>query len=458
MKILQINKQRGITLISLVLTIIVLIILAGVAINLSFGKNGLFSKAKYAKEKYTNEEYLEQEQLNEINAYLAKDGSLPENTKENPQEAGTEVKMPEEWYTVSPAYVSTEDGGIIKKQAKVATVTAVATGDGETVPVPVGFYYVGGNKDTGVIISDKKEDKYDGKTDKTTYEYTTSLQGNQFVWIPCEEKDYKKCDTWNGIEQKKGTLANSEWDTTTPEAELIQIEKYGGFYVGRYEAGLASDIKETKQNQKNLDKVYNVPGIPQSKAGIIPWIFIDWTNAKANAKSMYNNDKYKKYVSSGLITGTQWDVILNTLINKTDLTSADVTNSNSWGNYKNNAILYTGRLAKVDYNSIISNAWGVKPFEEKNTGTTTKYNGENGDLLTTGASSIAQKYHIFDLAGNVFEWTEENTNFSTSGQYRETRGGYCIGDSETYPVCHRSAEDVDYTGLAVGFRVVLYIK
>ena len=97
------NRQKGITLIALIITIIILIILAGVAINLSFGENGLFSKAKYAKEKYTNEEYLEQEQLNEINAYLAKDGSLPENTKDTV--AGTEVKMPDEWYTVTPGYV-----------------------------------------------------------------------------------------------------------------------------------------------------------------------------------------------------------------------------------------------------------------------------------------------------------------------------------------------------------------
>ena len=82
MKILQRNKQKGITLIALVVTIIVLLILAGVAINLTVGENGIFNKAKFAKEKYTNEEYLEQEQLNEIYAYLNEDSKLPENTKD----------------------------------------------------------------------------------------------------------------------------------------------------------------------------------------------------------------------------------------------------------------------------------------------------------------------------------------------------------------------------------------
>ncbi len=463
------NRQKGITLIALIITIIILIILAGVAINLSFGENGLFSKAKYAKEKYTNEEYLEQEQLNEINAYLAKDGSLPENTKDTV--AGTEVKMPDEWYTVTPAYVSTEDGNVVKKEVKVATVTAVATGDEETVPVPVGFYYVGGNKETGVIISDNRDDRYgynpetkkenDTSLDKTTYEYTISLQGNQFVWIPCSKDEYKKCDTWNGTKQTNGTLADAEWDTTTPKSELIQIEKYGGFYVGRYEAGLASTITEFTTNQKHTgsNQIYNVEGIPQSKAGLVPWIFIDWTHAKANAENMYNNDTYKNYVSSGLITGTQWDVMLNVMLSKRAIRASSLTNSSDWGNYMDNSISYNGRLARADYNSTNSSAWTLKPFGTKTAGTTTKNSSNNGDLLTTGASATTEKYHIFDLAGNVWEWTEEDSHYATSGQYYMIRGGGFLGASGTQTACYRSGNvTVSRTGFTLGFRTVLYIK
>lgn len=83
----QMKKQRGITLIALVITILIIVILAGVTLNLTVGENGIFSKAKYAKEKYINEEYAEQEQLNELYAYLAKDSQLPNNTKDT--EAGT---------------------------------------------------------------------------------------------------------------------------------------------------------------------------------------------------------------------------------------------------------------------------------------------------------------------------------------------------------------------------------
>lgn len=59
-------KNRGITLISLIVTIILLIILAGVGISLSLGENGLFKKAKYAKEKYINEQEEEQKKLNDL--------------------------------------------------------------------------------------------------------------------------------------------------------------------------------------------------------------------------------------------------------------------------------------------------------------------------------------------------------------------------------------------------------
>ena len=82
----------------------------------------------------------------------------------------------------------------ISEITEVATVYSVSVGDGKTVPVPKGFYYVGGSINSGVIISDNEADKYDGKTDKTTHEYATKLKGNQFVWIPCTIEEYTKID------------------------------------------------------------------------------------------------------------------------------------------------------------------------------------------------------------------------------------------------------------------------
>lgn len=446
------RSEKGITLVALVITIIILIILAGVSINALIGENGLIGRAKLAKEQYTNATIDEQEKLNELEAQLAmgQKPGLPEITTDT--EVGVQVKLPDKWATETGRYISTSTGLEVTSATKVATVYAVSIGGGECVPVPYGFYYVGGNLDTGVIISDNEADKYDGTTDKTTYAYTTSLQGNQFVWIPC---------TTNSSDTSKTLYAktswgkqNAEWDTTTPKAEVQQIEKYDGFYVGRYEAGLASDMSEFTSTQQHTgsNQIYNLYKTPQSKAGLAPWNFVDWTHSKVNAESMYNNN----YVSSGLITGTQWDVILNTLKSKASLSDSDMTNSSSWGNYKNTAIDYTGRKATAYYSS---SSWYLPVFGSTETSTTTAYSDNHGDLLTTGASATTEKYHIFDIAGNLWEWTEEDSHYATSGQYRVFRGGGYLNTSGGCPACYRAGNcTTSWTVDDVGFRAVLYIK
>ena len=186
-------------------------------------------------------------------------------------------------------------------------------------------------------------------------------------------------------------------------------------------------------------------------------MFIDWTTSKANAESMYNNN----YVSSGLITGTQWDVILNTIVDKTDLTTADMTSSGSWGNYKTNSVPYIGKKVSASYSS---NKWYLPAFPTGDTltsGNTTAYasNVNAGDLYTTGASSQTEKYHLFDIAGNLWEWTEEDSHYATSGQYRVLRGGSCANAPGDYPACYRNGlNTVSYTDFGLGFRAVLYIK
>ena len=445
------RNEKAITLVALVVTIIILIILAGVSINLLVGQDGLISRAKLAKEQYENAAQDEQNKLNELYERLAGNWSEGEEEENNQlpvltadTEAGTIVKLPDEWATETARYISTSTGLEVTSVTKVASVYAVSIGGGECVPVPYGFYYVGGDLSNGVIISDNEADKYDGTTDKTTFAYTTSLVGNQFVWIPCTTSAYTKT-SWG--------KQNAEWDTTTPKAEVQQIEKYGGFYVGRYEAGLASDMSEFTSTQQHTgsNQVYNVYKTPQSKAGLAPWNFVDWTHSKANAESMYNNN----YVSSGLITGTQWDVILNTFKSKAGLSDSDITNSNGWGNYKNTAIAYTGRKATAYYSS---NYWYLPVFGSTETSTTTSYSDNHGDLLTTGASDTTQKYHIFDIAGNLWEWTEEDSHYATSGQYRVCRGGSYRDTSSDFPACYRTYDAVSSTPLDLGFRAVLYIK
>ncbi len=180
-------KNKGITLIALVITIVLLIILAGITINIGLGENGLFARAKEARNKYLTAEREEEIALNELYKQLEIEEELPENTEGTM--AGTIVKTPEKWKTTVPNYVDVQTGKQVKDSYKVASVYAVAVGNGKEVPVPIDFYYVGGTLESGIVISDNIEDKNKdaGKTD-----VRKELKGNQFVWIPCTISDYHK--------------------------------------------------------------------------------------------------------------------------------------------------------------------------------------------------------------------------------------------------------------------------
>ncbi|MNT11922.1 Formylglycine-generating sulfatase enzyme [compost metagenome] len=269
------------------------------------------------------------------------------------------------------------------------------------------------------------------------------LQGNQFVFIPCTIDTYKKTDFGT-------TYQNTYWDNMTQTSEMEQISKYGGFYVGRYEAGLASAISPsaTSQTHTTTNQVYNLDGIPESKPGKIPWTFIDWTKAQKNSRSMYNSN----YVISGLISGTMWD----TMINK--ISAADSTKSvtsTTWGNNKNQQVTYNGKIASAT----LSTNWSITPFGGYvKGGTKASSTGNNGWMLTTGASEQVKGYNLYDVSGNVWEWTEDSSYYggNTNTQYRLARGG---GFIDTHPTCYRAGTITNiYTGFHMGFRVALYMK
>ena len=66
----EIRRQKGITLIALIITIVILIILATITINLAFGDNGLIQRAQQARDLYANESTSELDVLNEVDEYL----------------------------------------------------------------------------------------------------------------------------------------------------------------------------------------------------------------------------------------------------------------------------------------------------------------------------------------------------------------------------------------------------
>ncbi len=386
---------------------------------------------------------------------------IDENT-----EAGKEVKIEDKWKTKGIRYVDTANGEE-KEVVETASVYAVSDGQGNKVPVPYGFYYVGGTLETGVVISDNANDKnkyvnYKNNEDIKEGIPKNDLEGNQFVWIPCSIENYKKYN-W-GYNNTIGS-----WDTWTPAAEMTQIQKYGGFYVARYEAG-TSEIKLTsgkkigdeKTSTSNWqDNRYVVGNTtedskPTSKAGEIPYYYSDFTTAEEMSKRMYNTN----YVNSGLITGTQWDVMLNYMsdeknkgIENAGNTSnyTDLKSNCTWGNYNNKELNECdGKYCTFNTsNGSMISAW-QENIEKKN-----RYDGYH-TLLTTGSTEEVKKKNLYDVAGNLWEWTAESAE--TTGSYYMFRGGSFWNTYGEFPTCYRDCVMSTLTYSNYGFRVTLYIK
>ncbi len=238
-------------------------------------------------------------------------------------------------------------------------------------------------------------------------------EGNEFVWVPV-----------NNTTVKYEKINNSYSDDRLPtgiENEESQIEDYEGFYIARYEAGIPEGKKSVS---------YNETGIPVSKKNQIPWSNIDYENAQTNAESMYNSN----YVQSGLVTGRMWAATMKWL----EESGVDVeTDSTGWGNYLNAQVtdvtqyIYLTNFTFSNFdcptvNSITKGeVWSGK----------TKYYSEPDWIIKTGNTEYTRKNNIYDLAGNLWEYTNEINVDRGGGFYHERyfiSASACIINSSAY--------------------------
>ena len=222
------NKQeKGITLIALVVTIIVLLILAGVAINLTIGQNGIITRAMDSTER--TEIADEREAI--ILAYQAclidtLGGNVTAKQLEDELKSqGRDVSVTQEGENLIVTYNQTKrtyqinQNGDVSQVANAAISTSMEVAynntvlnaddlpnvkevTSENIPIPKGFYYVGGTKDTGLVISDVERDDLDN-----------TLQGNQFVWVPVNQNQVLKIEVTSEENITGITLYNPD-DTT----------------------------------------------------------------------------------------------------------------------------------------------------------------------------------------------------------------------------------------------------
>ena len=382
----RIKRENGITLIALVVTIVVLIILATVSINAVLGQNGIIGKAKQAKESYEKsvkaEDTAMQKLLNEMAEYDTNGGGSGggSDTPTKPV-AGTTVTKPGTWTS--------------------SQVTPIADGNGGTVPLPNGFYYVGGDINTGLVISDKQND---------TMNASGTTMGNQFVWIPVASEDDLQRTNFDtngqpttGLDTTKNTepYANgyngeaSEYNTMK-----TQVLKYGGFYIGRFEAGV---------NSTTLRPGATTAQTVVCKKGVAPYNYVPWGTSMSDASEI-SGKSGAVYLAKNFASQYNYTSVTSTL-----------TYGCEWD-------------AMCRY---IGDSQRTTP--EKST----------AELTGSVADDVSK--NIYDLAGNCYEWTMEA--YDTG--YRVRRGGYC---GYAGPVSYRDNCDPTSSGYYNSFRPTLYIK
>ena len=211
-----------------------------------------------------------------------------------------------------------------------------------------------------------------------------------------------------------------ETATTKKEAKdmYASVKKNGGFYIGRYEAG--KDTEEKVVVQKNAN-VYN--RIPWSSTGEMQEDERATTEGAVELSRNFARENNYKTVQSTLIYGVQWDAVMNWM--------KDVENSSATSTDKKYIIDSTG-MGWYD---------GVSGNSEHKTG-----------IDLNGGKNQVKK--VYDLAGNVSEWTMEscNTNF------RVGRGGSYGGTGSNSPASYRGSNYPSTSPGNVGFRPTLFLK
>ena len=459
-KILR-NESKGITLIALVVTIVVLLILAGITITFVLGKGGILDMAKQAAKRTNDAKEQElkdfadfQNQVeNWINGGTSSGGTVGSGTEPTPE--GT---------TPTPEQITTKTLAEAKAQKDPFEETTKVTDGKDTMTVPAGFKITEGESiDEGIVVQDRESNEFvwvpvakindmvmcqtHGAYDETSNREggTITYEGGKFKCDKCGDsveptlagKLYATSTrnnfgtlntTYNANSglREPDVVTNYDTDDDLPSylqtgltqaafKEQLQNEFYnmaksvaenGGFYIGRYETSGLKD-GETPIVQKGKD----------------PTVSTDWYTMYKNSKEIAKGalkpeEKAEKSssVTSSMIWGCQWDAVMNWMKN--------VTNSNKDGKY------------------YITDSTGMGYYDQF-------------DKTTTGSKEAYAVKNIYDMAGNVWEWTLE----ACYTYDRVYRGGNYYGPGSNSPASYRNNDDDPiYSYSYIGSRVELYVN
>ena len=435
---MKVKQFKGITLIALVITIIVLLILAGVTIYMLTGDNGILKQATNARETNDKSEFEEQIKL-AVMASRVNDTSsinveiLDEELNKISGIATTksaENRLP--WTVKKESYELTINvDGTITRNTVIEQATA-AKPKGSTIDPTT-------NKDTGIVMIDTNGSEwvwvevpitvFKTATSSTDYENIKA----DLIAYASDYRDKNYADGWySGCGLTQGEY------TTKYQAMLSSIYTNKGFYIGRYEAGIDGSDTNISLARKSRTEITSSSPKAVSRKDMIPYNYVRCSDAQQLANGMATGNK-----TSSLMFGIQWDLVCKFLEVKGNWDTTTNTaqyyineNSTSWGNYGNSIFTIDSTNAKK------YSAW--KSISGQKT---------QSALLTTGATEYTNKMNIYDFAGNEYEWTLEKSPVPDRFPCTRRGGSYAL---TSVPAFYRNYIRTTYADYDNGFRASLY--
>ena len=428
----KIKQEKGITLIALVVTIVVLLILAGVSVNALFGNSGIIEKAKEAQNKMNQATQKDLDAINELNNWIDGkiNGSSGGNTTGGNTTGGDDTSTTQK--------ISTLVGKVVDKNTKAEDAY------GNKITIPKGFKVLAKGTSTESASYTYSGNNIPAVQDGIVIENGTD--GNQFVWVPVgtiKNKDNTtntitlgryEFDSSTGVltsttpvqvasvenctkvvtiskndvvfqELSTAREGNSATDSTAQSATARKLEEFisttlanGGYYIARYEASGTTEKVTSKYDQTVLTNITQ-------------------SNAAKLAREMYGEVKENNELAY----------------------ASDLVNSYAW----DTAIIFIQTYGTgADANS---------------------YASKNKSTLLTKTGINSDKYcNIWDMSGNACEWTTEYSTYSDDSYFMPCvcRGGYygTARDKTFYYTSNRYFVSTTISNSTSGLRSILYVK
>ena len=376
------------------------------------GQNGILNRAAEAKEKTEIANEDEQRKLAQAEALM--------NTEKTSYKG---VTLPEGFAPTKIAGEDSIDDGLVITDRYGNEYVWVE------VPKTTGVYPT-----AGVNVTNFNDEEYK-KIENDLHTYTSDYR---------KETSYD--DTY-ASDTTSGWFKNTSAYNTAKQKMLKSVYQNGGFWVGRYEAGIEDETNIRKE------KTDTVTLTPVTKKNVYPYNYVTRTQAKVLAEQV----EAGSYTSS-LMFGVQWDLILKFIEKKTvaKVNEANKENvriqvlknlnedSTNVGNYYNSLWNITNTKAKFSADS--GSSFNICPQSIKSS---------SGVLLTTGADIDFSLMNIYDIAGNVWEFTLENTS-SNDESSAASRGGSYGSNGFYASASYRAYNSIGGTLSSIGFRTSLY--